>query len=48
MSKKTVQEPIRTVLTKQTPFERFKEAAGYVLAVQKASLPKPTKKSVKK
>jgi len=48
MFKKSAQEPITPFGTKQTPYERFKEAASYVLAVQKASLPKASKKSRKK
>jgi hypothetical protein len=48
MVKKTDSQTTMALHPTQTPFERFKAAASQVLTFQKSSLPKPTKKSVKK
>ncbi len=42
------QDSTTTLQTKQTPFDRFKEALSVVASVPKSSIPKVSKKSPRK
>jgi hypothetical protein len=44
MSKQLAQQPIKTVQTNQTPFNRFQAATSEVLIFPKSSLQKSSKK----